>query len=64
MESSNDQFVFEYSFSSGCDRPASTLKTPINLQELQPKSVDEFCARLVNFHNIPCFVEAGNFKFI
>ena len=60
METANCNSIFQYSFSCGCDRPALTLKTPINVEEMRPREVPEFCARLINFHNLPCFVETGN----
>ena len=51
--------IFQHSILCGSDRTAITLKAPINIEELKQIDVPELCARLLNYHRIPCFVEAG-----
>ena len=59
MEAISSDREFKYSFACGSDNSPLTLKVPINIEELKQKDVPEFCARLINFHKIPCFVETG-----
>ena len=51
--------IFQHAFSCGADRAGLTLKAPINIEELKKKDVPELCARLLNYHSLPCFVETG-----
>jgi len=49
--------MFFYAFSPGMGKPTYHLNVPVNV--IKTKKVEELAARIVNFHNIPCFVETG-----
>ncbi|CAK8691470.1 unnamed protein product [Clavelina lepadiformis] len=51
--------MFQFSFSSGRNKQPRTLNVPVNVTDMKINEVPEFTARLLNFHNIPCFVGPG-----
>uniref|UniRef100_H2ZLT4 Uncharacterized protein n=1 Tax=Ciona savignyi TaxID=51511 RepID=H2ZLT4_CIOSA len=53
----NGARVFEYVVTTGSNKPIQELRFPINVLEVF--DVKELVARVMNYHDIPCFVETG-----
>nr|CAB3236034.1 uncharacterized protein C12orf4 homolog [Phallusia mammillata] len=61
-ETDSGDHTFSYKFVCGAPRPNLQLELSVNVLNTRAKHVPELAARVMNHHNIPCFVEPDMVK--
>lgn len=51
--------MFTYTYFPGASKPEQHLHLPVNVLTSRAKHMPELAARVMNHHNIPCFVDSG-----